>query len=38
MACACVNEGKPRCAWCNEAIAMGRKPSEHNCQWYGGCS
>lgn len=38
MACACVNEGKPQCAWCKEAIKLGRQPSAHNCQWYGGCS
>lgn len=37
MACACVGAGKPKCAWCEEAEAMGRPPSEHNCQW-GKCS
>jgi len=38
MACACVKEGKPQCAWCREAALMGRPPAQHNCQWYGGCS
>lgn len=37
MACACVNAGKQKCAWCKEAEKMGRPPSGHSCQW-GKCS
>lgn len=35
MACACQKEGKPRCAWCNEAIK--NQLSQHNCSSYGTC-
>lgn len=37
MACACVNAGKPRCAWCNEAVVNGFPIEKHNCQ-YGNCT
>lgn len=39
MACACIKSGRTeKCAWCKEAIQLGCPPSQHSCQWYGGCS
>ena len=35
MACACEKKGKPRCAWCKEAIAHNIK--KHNCSEFGTC-
>lgn len=37
MACACVNNGKPKCAWYKEAEKHNVSTSRHNCQW-GSCS
>jgi hypothetical protein len=37
MACACVNDRKPQCAWCKEAVKNGFPTSQHSCQW-GSCS
>lgn len=37
MACACVNAGKQRCPYCNEAVVNGWGTGRHNCQ-FGTCT